>query len=135
MKGAVSKIIMVLAAIMVSIFLFVVVSSSIGGPAVDVYGDHQARMVSRSVAASINALSSVDEGRIVISRFLPGGTWDLSVREREDKSGMLLTVSHSQYSSSADLYGEVEPVENVYDARGIVLNKEEGGPVRLTKKL
>jgi hypothetical protein len=95
MKGDVSETMQVIFAILLVLLVIIVfIPSNIAGPSLSAYGDIQARLIARTIATSIDAISISDSGSF--SKELKT-MWD--IRVDSDSQGYYVEVSHEDFSS------------------------------------
>ncbi len=104
--------------IVVSLFIIVFLVPRAMGPSMATYGVKQASIVAKSIATSVNALGSMDEGKI--ESVLPGGgSWNVIIR------GSDITVYQGNFSATERALVRVND-SSLVDVRMVTIEKKGG---------
>lgn len=98
-KAQVSKAILLVGVIMISILLMYFVLERAGRPTAEIYSNEMAFIQAQTIASNINELSTADAGTINLNL---RGFWDIELKETVDGPNIFLVEArHEGFSSSA----------------------------------
>jgi hypothetical protein len=126
-RGAVSILIQVLVVAAVCILVLIFLLYRISVPSLKSYGNGQAHILAESVASSIGALSTMEEGSVEKSF---GLEWTFSIYSEDNE--YYVRLKHESFEGRANIPVPVDDI-NLFDVGGVAINKKPDGTISVSE--